>query len=553
MPGSFQDRVSFVAIAALVFIAMARIADTYSVFNQTWDEAVHIAAGLQWLEQGTYTYDPVHPPLARIAAAVGPFLDGIRSFGKENVWKEGNEVLHARGTYFRNLTLARLGILPFFIVATFLVWKFTKILFGNTAALLAVFFFTTAPPVLAHAGVATTDFALAALFVAALLALHVWLERPTFLRSLLLGLTMALALLSKLSAIVFLPAGAVPMIILHGLEQRRAGNPSRLGIRRWLVSASVSTLVLFLVVWAGYRFSVAPLHDVIDTDGIRHDSAYIAAQIKVPAPELFKGIQTVAMMSQYGHLSYLLGENRRTGWWYFFPVTLAVKTPLPLLILACTGSVITAFYAWRSGAWRALGPAVVALALLLVVLPSRINLGIRYILPMFPLLAIVAGFTATSLWKLRYKVPVGPLVVVVLLVWQTISSARAHPDYLAYFNELAERHPEKILVKDDLDWGQDLQRLVKVLRDLGVEEVAIRLSGSADLRRHGLPRWRLLLPEQRTSGWVAISLQWLKQGMWVPPYDQYAWLEAYEPVALVGRSIRLYYIPPDPDTSSSPP
>jgi hypothetical protein len=196
---------------------------------------------------------------------------------------------------------------------------------------------------------------------------------------------------------------------------------------------------------------------------------------------------------------------------------------------------------------------VAALALLLVVLPSSINLGIRYILPIYPLLAIVAGFAAVSLWKVQYTARIGPLVVVLLLVWQTVSSARAHPDYLAYFNELAGRHPEKILVKNDLDWGQDLQRLVKALRDLGVEEVAICYAGSADLSRHGLPRWQHLVPEQRTSGWVAISLQCLKQGTWVPPYDQYAWLEAYEPVALVGRSIRLYDIPPDPDTPASSP
>jgi hypothetical protein len=130
-----------------------------------------------------------------------------------------------------------------------------------------------------------------------------------------------------------------------------------------------------------------------------------------------------------------------------------------------------------------------------------------------------------------------------LLVWQLGSSLAAHPDYLAYFNELAGKHPERILVDSDLDWGQDLLRLVEELRARHVERVAIAYNGSADLSRHGLPAFRPLVPHQPTTGWIAISEMRLKIGEGRPPYDEFAWLEAYEPVARVGRSIRLYYVP----------
>ena len=44
-------------------VAVARIVSTYKVFNQTWDEAVHVACGMEWLQLGTYNYEDLHPPL----------------------------------------------------------------------------------------------------------------------------------------------------------------------------------------------------------------------------------------------------------------------------------------------------------------------------------------------------------------------------------------------------------------------------------------------------------------------------------------------------------
>ena len=60
------------AVTFLIAAAIGRIALTYSVFNQTWDEPAHVAAGMEWLDRGRYTYEPLHPPLARVMVALGP-------------------------------------------------------------------------------------------------------------------------------------------------------------------------------------------------------------------------------------------------------------------------------------------------------------------------------------------------------------------------------------------------------------------------------------------------------------------------------------------------
>src|SRR6185312_4562806 len=136
--------------AVLIGVALARVVATYPVFNQTWDEASHIAGGMEWLDRGSYTYEPMHTPLPRVMAALGPYLSGARSQGDRNRDIEGNRILHSLGTYDRTLTLARMGILPFFVLAAVIVVLWGSRLYGWDAALWALLLFTTLPPILGH-------------------------------------------------------------------------------------------------------------------------------------------------------------------------------------------------------------------------------------------------------------------------------------------------------------------------------------------------------------------------------------------------------------------
>src|SRR5580700_1735844 len=117
---AWLERHSLVLAIALVLLASVRIAATYTVFNHTYDEPAHIACGMEWLDKGAYTLEPQHPPLSRIAGALGPYLLGIRSPkpSKERsaIFIEGREILDSAGRYDLNLSMARLGVLPFFWV-----------------------------------------------------------------------------------------------------------------------------------------------------------------------------------------------------------------------------------------------------------------------------------------------------------------------------------------------------------------------------------------------------------------------------------------------------
>jgi hypothetical protein len=520
---------------ALTAIGVARIVSTYHAVAQTSDETPNIACGMQYLDLGRYDYGAFHPPLARLAMALGPYLYGARSQKLPDRWHEGNAVLYSAARYTRTLTLARIGILPFFVLACTIVWLWGRRILGEWGGLAPVFVFTNLPPVLAHAGVATMDMAIGAGMVTALFAYTLWLEEGTARRSVFFGIGLALALLSKFSSVLLLPIGLLTITLVNGWPRGQKRNWA------WIA-------VAFVLIWGAYRFSFGTMTEHVARDAAEQGGVFakipapvlhLVESVPVPAPQILDGLWQVHNHVDAGHTAFLLGQHSFHGWWYFFPVALAVKTPVAALLLALAG-IIAVFGEKRRAVWT---PVALMAAILLVNLPTSLNIGVRYMMPLFPMLALTAGIGAVWVWR-RQR-----LVAAALLAWLAVAGAAAHPDYLAYFNEFAGAHPEKILVDSDLDWGQDMNRLVAELRRRGVGYLHMACLYTGDDARIGLPNWDSLEPYQPVTGWVAVSQTMLRNYGWMVAQQKgrqdlaFAWLDRYQPVAKVGKSILLYKIP----------
>jgi hypothetical protein len=169
---------------------------------------------------------------------------------------------------------------------------------------------------------------------------------------------------------------------------------------------------------------------------------------------------------------------------------------------------------------------------------SHINIGVRHVLVLYPLMAMGGAWAALELWRKQGQRLWIKAAVAGLVLWQVATIATSYPNYIAYFNFMAGDHPEHILVDSDLDWGQDLRRLTATLTKLKVPSVSIAYMGTADLSREGLPPFQVLQPGVQVHGWVAIDMLSLKENR-----EGYGWLAAYQPVQRVGMSMDLYHIP----------
>ncbi|HYW42493.1 MAG TPA: glycosyltransferase family 39 protein [Bryobacteraceae bacterium] len=540
------DLPAVIGMLVLIAIAIARVVPTYILFTQTFDEPSHIACGMEWLDQGTYTYERQHPPLARVAVALGPYLMGERGHGLDSLYREGNAILYAKGDYWRILRAARLGNLPFLVLACVVIFLWARRWFTVAAGLWAVLLFLSLPPILGHAGLATNDMACAASVAAALYQLMRWLEEPDWHRSIGFGAALSLALLTKFSAPVFVACCGVATVLYFALT-RRDNLPSHVRLRPLLQRLIIVVGVTLVLVWAGYRFSLTTLargvgpHPWIDrhipSETLR-SSVDQLVELPLPLADLARGFAAVYFHQERGHESYLLGRFSLKGWWYFFPIVAAIKTPIAFSLLAIAGVAIVCRRMRRSP-WQHSLTALFPAAILLMCLSARINLGVRYILPIYPFLALMGGHAVSVAFQSKRR---AYAAAAVLLAGSTVAvSWMAHPDYLAYFNPMAGSKPERILCDSDLDWGQDLNRLSQRLKSLGVEQLTIGYFGTALLNASDLPPHHVLAPDEKATGYVAISARYLYLDY--ARDGSYEWLRRHEPLERIGRSIYLYRIP----------
>jgi hypothetical protein len=195
-------------------------------------------------------------------------------------------------------------------------------------------------------------------------------------------------------------------------------------------------------------------------------------------PQDWVGFATQLRHQRNGGPSYLLGERRMTGWWYYYPVALAAKVPLGcwLLVLArilCglrMRSSINPCPSRGEGTENSkqakrqdvkppswLLPLAIAAFLVIAMLGSKRNYGVRYLLPMAPLAIVWISSLAErrGIWR---------WIAVSGLIGQAVALATIHPHELSYFNILAggKIGGRRVLADSNLDWGQGLRSLARI-------------------------------------------------------------------------------------------
>jgi hypothetical protein len=502
--------------------------------SPTFDEPAHVFRGcLTW--RYAYTIgDPAHwfPGLLCLLAPELPTFD-----------EPPNAQLKYRNAFFEHLDFspdvlifpARLLIMGLTLLLGAIVYRWGQILTQGQGGLLALALLAFEPNLLAHGRLMTEDVLATFVFTLSLYLYWVLLHRPGPIPLLATGASLGFALSGKPYAPVLFPVLGL-MTLAWGMRQ---GGWRGLG-HKLLVLLSI-LVIASLVQWglAGFPARNIPIL-----------SAFGPFQRL-----LTKTAQAVTsgVTRNLGWPAYVLGQRSFQGWWFYFPLLLLVKTPLPLLI----GTLIGTACLIKEQRWFVLSALSLPLWMLVGYTRLSLNIGYRHLLPAVPFFALLS---ACALIALKRRGRRTAWLAGGLLLWLGLSSLRVYPHYLTYFNEIAggAQGGIRFFTDSNLDWGQDLKGLGRWMEQEGVEEVHLSYFGSVPPETYGI-RYQPLYPEAALGepghfspmapapGIYAISATNLTGQYLLSNPSVFSWFWRQEPIATIGHTIWIFEVPPDPD------
>jgi len=619
------------AVAILLVIHSGLVAWEAWRCSPTIDEVAHLPAGLSHWKFGRFDLYRVNPPLVRMLAAVPLlFLD------PKTDWSAYNEAPYARpefsiGTAFTkangtetfwHFTLARWACIPLSLTGAWICYRWARDLSGGPAGLFALTLWCFCPNILGNGALITPDAGAAAMGVAAGYCFWRWLREACWTHTLLAGLTLGLAELTKSTWIVLFGLWPALWVLWIAANRNAAGTFSvasemRPGKRAestpsvpfagadstpsWHIQFLQLVGILIIALYAlnlGYGFEDslrrlgrfqfisrtlggAKAHEV---PGNRFLGTWLGTlPVPVPANYLI-GIDVQRHDFEKGKWSYLHGEQKMGGWWYYYLYALVVKVPVGTLAFLVLAAVLSARRLFSRGcrAWRdnfvVLAPAVAVLVL--VSSQTGFNRYLRYVLPIFPFLFVWMSQAAQllapvianrhppsrecrgeggdrSAWCHNLRLSMGDFIPLVLLS-SVASSLAVFPHSLSYFNELAggPHGGPTHLLDANIDWGQDLLELQRWHHSYpDAQPFHLAYFGFIDARLAGLefkPVPGMAANERSMAmsscelgpvpGWHAISVNELYgYKHFGNETDQYAYMRHVRPVASIGYSIMIYH------------
>jgi 4-amino-4-deoxy-L-arabinose transferase-like glycosyltransferase len=540
MEGAGKFRLAALALALVAAAASFAASARMSV---TVDEFQALPAGLAMLETGDFRYPKGTPLLSEILPAVPAWLGGTRvgeaardpsltSWGLAHVFAIG------QGEAFPSLFQRARGVSSLVLFLTLvLVFGYARALYGPAAALFAVTVAALSPNLLAHGSLLTPDIYLAAGTLGFLWSLSELVERPRAVAVAALGLSLGACAAVKFTGLLYFPLA----VLLAALA--RPARP----LRRPLAAALLLGLVALHAAY-GFHGSAARVGDfTFSSAPFRAAQALLPRWLPAFLP--FHFVRALdEQLAEPAYLAYLGGTFNQEGFFSYYLVALLVKTPLATLLLA-----LLAWSArWRPTRRERISLAFAALLFVFFSLGRHKNIGVRYLLFLFPLIAVwcarvVAhgGSLAGRLTRLQ--------AALALAACLFVGTAVAWPDYIAYFSPVAGGGDggHRYLLDSNLDWGQGLIELRDFLAKNGVPSVKLAYAGRVRPELYGI-RYETLRDGAPVSGVVAVSanLLWGRTyfvngtAFWPKSPDTYAAYRARKPWAILGHSIYVFRTEP---------
>src|SRR6266403_2918728 len=421
MNGSLQNKERVLVTLGVVGLLAALVLQlglSVSRESPTWDEGDHIFAGYWSLTHKDFGLNPEHPPVVKMLAAAPLMYMPLKvpevrnRFFMREAFLDGKEFLFgndADAILFR----ARMTASIFTVLLALLVFLAPREFFGTGAAFIALTLIAFEPNLLAHGARVTTDAGLSCFLFATIYAFYRYVKAPSAWRLAVVGLATGLTLAAKHTGIL-----VIPMLTLLAIcevlrvrlgKQRYSEAPGGTGRHAGLLAVSLITSVVIGVgvLWAsyGFRFAARPYGLQLNPGFAEwvgqlkpveaHLLSFAARWHLLPESYLY-GLAAVRLSAET-YTTFVFGTIYPHGVWFYFPVAFVIKSTLAFLVLL--GISIFAIASRKlTGAKEILFLTVPPAFYLMVAMNSKINIGVRHILPLYVFLAVLIAGAA---WSLR--------------------------------------------------------------------------------------------------------------------------------------------------------
>jgi Dolichyl-phosphate-mannose-protein mannosyltransferase len=449
---------------------------------------------------------------------------------------------HTWGRRRESITLGRFATVACGVLLGWLVFRWSRALYGPAAGLLSLTLYVFEPNILAHAGLVTTDLYAAWMMTVAVWSFwrflnyvgpHVW--RMATLSALLVGLAQH-AKFSAMFLVIILPLIALGHAAPDLWALLRAGQLRVVGRRlgRAVQFTALYVVVGLLVVNVGYLGlgTFKPFRDhIFQSNALRmaQDGLGPLAGVGLPVPAPFiEGLDRVLANERTGYDVYLLGQLGRNGvagqrFPEYFWIAWLYKLPIgtQVLVLLALVAYLLGFrqFDFRRNEWP-IACTVLFFAWYLTFI-YNFQIGLRHALMVHPFVLVFAG---SLLYARREVYGAARVALAAVLIWVAVSVVSYYPHFLAYFNEFIgnRKNGYRVLVDSNLDWGQTerakrryLARHPEVYEDV-----------------YGPQAGRLLVAANLYTGYIG--------------RERFRWLrENFTPVGHVGYAYLLFDVSPE--------
>jgi dolichyl-phosphate-mannose-protein mannosyltransferase len=558
-------------LAGLLVVLMAILAGGAALRESvTVDEVSHIGAGVSYLQKLDLRMNPEHPPLPKILAALPLVCRGVRAdyshiswtFSEKffqaftGQWVFGEWLLEKWNEPKTVLAWARLPMFLLMLALGWAVFAYARRLGGPQGGLLCLSVYVSTPAFitfgpLVHTDLAVTLFSLLALWAFA----EVW-QDPSRKNTVVLGLSLAGALLSKFTAgVVFVAFVAFALSLRWRAVPGQPGNNA--DVRRWrrtrwratlkgVLWATVLVYAFYLVFsWhqptnALYRMGASPV-------------ALFLRRLVMPPLLYLRGVFWVLITGR--RPTFILGHAYPHGVWFYFPVVFALKSSLgylSLLVLSVVAAIgrkardrtsVAVIPSQVAVHWRALWISL--LVFTAVCLLSPLDISIRHFSVPLVLLILMLAPLPRMIGELcgrtRSGAAVGRAAIAALAASCLFTAVHAYPYYFPYVNALSLGRPAYALLNDsNVDWNQSLPEVRRFAEQQGLQKIGVDEYGFSDVTVF-VPQahlWNCQAPTQEDAEqWIALSANMILDG------HNCAWLAQYQHRALAGGSMYAVRLP----------